>query len=91
MTRDIIKLAIHSYIISSFIYRIEKYVKDKWECRKSAAVRCCLSLSVDTNLFRNQKFCIHKFRRHRCMRRTLLNEFGNNGYRFKIMLIDGHL
>ena len=45
MTRDIIKLAIHSYIMSSFIYRIEKYVKDKWECRKSAAVRCCLSLS----------------------------------------------
>ena len=38
MTRNIIKLAIHSYIISSFIYRIEKYVKDKWGCRKSAAM-----------------------------------------------------
>ena len=46
MTRDIIKLAIHSYIIRSFIYRIEKYVWDKWECRKSAAMRCCLSLNT---------------------------------------------
>ena len=47
MARDIIKLASHSYMISSFLYPIEKYVKDKRECRKSAAVQCCLSLRID--------------------------------------------
>ena len=44
MPRYLSKLSILSYIVHISIPEVKEYVKDRRECCKSAAMRCCLSL-----------------------------------------------
>ena len=44
MPRYLSKLSISSYIVHISTQEVKEYVKDRRECCKSAAMRCCLSL-----------------------------------------------
>ena len=46
MPRYLSKVSILSYIVNISIQEIEEHVKDRRECCKTAAMRCCLSLKI---------------------------------------------
>ena len=49
MPRYFSKLSILSYIVHTSTQEVREYVKDRRECCKSAAMRCCLSLRIDNS------------------------------------------